>query len=225
MNRDHLPYLALMALALLALGAVLFFARACGPQPVVVTPPTVTPVTPTIAPPTVTLVPPTETPTATATPTSTPTPTLVPATPTPALPVDTKGDVPATTPEAGGDPTDQTLINLILAGLMALLSFISGGGLSKLLDRLPLWRDWHPSDATYKTFATFVLTFALGVLVTWLVNYGVPTYWQFIPEFVQYLLAAVIVFYTSQKVQELDKARAARAQALLDQAVHTQVEP
>lgn len=54
-------------------------------------------------------------------------------------------------------------MDIILQAINALISFVIGGGISKSLDAIPQWKDWHPTfrgqPAPFlKSVAVFIIT-------------------------------------------------------------------
>lgn len=85
----------------------------------------------------------------------------------------------------------------IIAGILALLAFIVGGGISKALDQWPVWGNWHPylfgSPAPFIKSAAAFLIVAVLILALVTVYQLLPQYWDTLPKDVQ----AIIVLFAA----------------------------
>lgn len=111
---------------------------------------------------------------------------------------------------AGSAQATNPNFSAVLVLLGAVFSFITGGGVAFILERIPLWKNWKPSSPEWKAWATIVLTGALAAGIVSLQNA------QFLPNFFGTLPIATqigIAFFCSYLASQLAHS--------VDEIVHT----
>lgn len=93
----------------------------------------------------------------------------------------------------------------LLQPLFGLLTaFLLGGGLSKGLEVLPVWRAWCPAP-NVKMLVVFVLTALLGGALVWIQQWLLPQYWSQMPDSLKMFILSIAAFAVSQYVRQNDK--------------------
>lgn len=93
----------------------------------------------------------------------------------------------------------------LLSPLFALLtSFVVGGGIAKLLESLPAWREYNP-PANIKMLFVFVLTALVGGALVWIQQWLVPAYWSQMPDSLKIFILSIASFAVSQYAHINDK--------------------
>lgn len=89
---------------------------------------------------------------------------------------------------------DLDLLNPLFALVAA---YLVGGGVSKVLEQLPVWVNWKPAP-NGKMFVVFALTALVGGAVVWVQQWLLPQYWSQIPDSLKALLLSIAAFAVSQ---------------------------